>query len=98
MDSQGVTVQALSIPSPWIFWKDDTLAVKLAHAYNDAASAAHIAHPNRLVGLITLPMHDANLALTELDRASRLPGMRGVALGNACRGTRAFRSHVFPRI
>jgi aminocarboxymuconate-semialdehyde decarboxylase len=96
MDSQGVTVQALSIPSPWIFWKDDTLAVKLAHAYNDAASAAHIAHPNRLVGLITLPMHDANLALTELDRASRLPGMRGVALGTHAAGRELSDRMFFP--
>ncbi|MBI1990023.1 MAG: amidohydrolase, partial [Betaproteobacteria bacterium] len=43
MDQQGVTVQALSVPSPWIFWKDGELAAALARAYNDAASAAHVA-------------------------------------------------------
>ena len=73
MDEQGVTVQALSVPSPWIFWKDSELAAALACAYNDAASAAHLARPGRLVGLATLPMHDPSLALTELERAAKLP-------------------------
>src|SRR5262245_21413142 len=79
MDEQRVTMQALSVPSPWVFWKDSELAAALARAYNDAASAAHGSHPDRLVALISLPMHDARLALTELERAARLPGMRGVA-------------------
>lgn len=96
MDQQGVTMQALSVPSPWVFWKDGELAAALARAYNDAASAAHVAHPGRLVGLVTLPMHDPNLALTELERAARLPGMRGVGLGTHAAGRELSDRMFFP--
>ena len=96
MDQQGVTMQALSVPSPWVFWKDSELATVLARAYNDAASAAHVAHPGRLVGLATLPMHDPNLALTELERAARLPGMRGVGLGTHAAGRELSDRMFFP--
>src|ERR1043166_1709324 len=86
MNRQGVGMHALSVPSPWIFWRDGKLALELARAYNDAASAAHTAHPKRLVGLATLPMHDSALAVAELERAARLPGIRGVGLGTHAAG------------
>ena len=96
MDQQGVTMQALSVPSPWVFWKDSELAAELARTYNDAASAAHVAHPSRLVGLVTLPMHDPDLALAELERAARLPGMRGVGLGTHAAGCELSDRMFFP--
>ena len=96
MDQQRVTMQALSVPSPWVFWKDSELAAALARAYNDAASAAHVVHPGRLVGLVTLPMHDPGLALTELERAASLPGMRGVGLGTHAAGRELSDRMFFP--
>ena len=41
-------------------------------------------------------MHDANLAVAELDRASRLPGMRGVALGTHAAGRELSDRMFFP--
>jgi aminocarboxymuconate-semialdehyde decarboxylase len=81
MNSQGVSVQALSVPPPYVFARDGELLIRLARAFNDGASEAHLAHPDRLVGLATLPVHDPQAALTELERASRLPGIRGICLG-----------------
>lgn len=81
MDAQGVNVQALSLTSPMLYWADEELSHKLAFAWNDAASAAHQAYPSRLVGLLTLPMPFPERALDELNRASKLPGMRGVYMG-----------------
>lgn len=81
MDAQGVTVQALSLTSPMLYWADEELSHKLAVAWNDAASAAHQAYPSRFVALLTLPMHFPERALDELNRASKLPGMRGVYMG-----------------
>lgn len=81
MDAQGVNVQALSLTSPMLYWADEELSHKLAVAWNDAASAAHQAYPSRLVGLLTLPMPFPDPALDELNRASKLPGMRGVYMG-----------------
>jgi aminocarboxymuconate-semialdehyde decarboxylase len=81
MDQQGVSVQAISLTQPMVYWGDAELDHKLATAWNDAASAAHAAHPTRLVGFCTLPMLYPDRAIEELNRASKLPGMRGVYMG-----------------
>jgi len=81
MDQQGVAVQAISLTAPMLYWGDAEFSTKLARAWNDAATAAHQAHPTRLVGFLTLPMLYPERALDELNRASKLPGMRGVYLG-----------------
>ena len=46
-------------------------------ARNDAISAAHMRYPKRIYGFATLPMQNPLLALKELERAAKLPGMRG---------------------
>jgi aminocarboxymuconate-semialdehyde decarboxylase len=81
MDQQGVAVQAISLTAPMLYWADAELSTKLAKAWNDAATAAHQAYPTRLVSFLTLPMLYPDRALDELNRASKLPGMRGVYLG-----------------
>jgi aminocarboxymuconate-semialdehyde decarboxylase len=81
MDRQGVTVHALSLPPPYAFARHGKLLVDIARTFNDAASAAHRAHPDRLVGLATLPVHDPAAAIAELERAAKLPGIRGIGLG-----------------
>jgi aminocarboxymuconate-semialdehyde decarboxylase len=86
MDQQGVAVQAISLTSPMLYWGDAELSTKLAKAWNDAATAAHQAYPTRLVGFLTLPMLYPDRALDELNRASKLPGMRGIYLGTNISG------------
>jgi aminocarboxymuconate-semialdehyde decarboxylase len=81
MDQQGVGLQAISLTAPMLYWGDAELSTKMAVAWNDAATAAHQAYPTRLVSFLTLPMLYPDRALNELDRASKLPGMRGVYLG-----------------
>ncbi len=81
MDRQGVQCQALSLTQPMAYFEDGDFSLGLARAFNDAASAAHLAYPDRLVGLATLPLTHPTLALEELERAVRLPGMRGVYFG-----------------
>ncbi len=81
MDRQGVDIQAVSLTTPMTYWADAALSDRLCRAWNDGASAAHLAYPNRLLGLLSLPMLDEGMALAELDRARRLPGIKGVYLG-----------------
>ena len=81
MDQRGVEVHALSLTAPMLYWAPPELSERLARAWNDGASAAHQAHPRRFVGLATLPMGDPDRAIGELDRAAKLPGIRGVYLG-----------------
>jgi len=85
MNRQGVRMHALSLTQPMVYWADDDLGMKLCVAFNDALSAAHRAHPERLIGFACLPFQNARLALEELERASRLPGIRGVYMATAVR-------------
>lgn len=81
MDRAGVGVHALSLTFPMVYWADGNLGSQLARVVNDAMSEAHTAHPDRFVGLATLPMQDPARAVEEVGRAARLPGIRGVYLG-----------------
>jgi aminocarboxymuconate-semialdehyde decarboxylase len=54
--------------------------------WNDSAAAAHLRYPERFLALAMVPMQDANLAVQELDRASNLPGIRGVYMATHING------------
>jgi aminocarboxymuconate-semialdehyde decarboxylase len=86
MDAQGVTVQALSLTGPMVYWADGEFSLKLARTWNDGAIAAHQANPARFVVLATLPMLDPDRAVDELNRVSKLPGVRGVYMGTNIEG------------
>src|ERR1700674_2094348 len=81
MDAQGVAVHALSLTGPVVYWADGKLSLELAMTWNDAAVAAHQAYPDRFVVLATLPMLDPDRAIDELNRVSKLPGVRGIYMG-----------------
>src|SRR5688572_20384538 len=85
MDRQGVKVHVLSLTQPMVYWADDDLGVQLSVAFNDAISAAHRQHPERLLGFATLPFQNPRLALEELERAAKLPGIRGVYIATVVR-------------
>ena len=80
MDRQRVDAHAMSLTAPMVYWASPGLGLALAQAFNDAACAAHRGHPDRLYGLAMLPMQAPDLALKELERASKLPGIRGMYL------------------
>jgi aminocarboxymuconate-semialdehyde decarboxylase len=81
MDQRGVAMHALSLTAPMLYWAKPELSHRLARAWNDAASAAHQAHPTRFVAFATLPMGDPDRAVDEVERARKLPGIRGIYLG-----------------
>jgi aminocarboxymuconate-semialdehyde decarboxylase len=86
MDETGIGMQALSLTTPMVYWASSALGLALSQAFNDAASAAHRKHPQRFVGLAMLPMQDPAAALEELERAARLPGLRGLYLATNING------------
>lgn len=101
MKRQRVDIHALSLTRPMVYWADPELGLKLSQAMNDAVADAHTAFPDRFVGLAVLPMQDIPSALAELERASRLPGMRGVYMGTNINGRDLSDSeflHLFQRI
>ena len=78
MDALGVAVHALSLTMPMVGWAGDNLALQLSEAFNDGIGEAHQKYPDRLIGFATLPWHAPELAVKELDRAAKIPGIRGV--------------------
>jgi aminocarboxymuconate-semialdehyde decarboxylase len=96
MNRQGVATQALSLTAPMVYWADGATGARLAAAWNDAASAAHVAHPDRFVGCAMLPLQDPARALAELERAAALPGIHGVYLGTNVGGRELSDPEFFP--
>jgi len=86
MDARGIDVHALSLTTPMVYWASPPLGLALSQAFNDAASAAHRKHPQRLVGLAMLPMQAPDLALRELERTAKLPGIKGMYLATNVNG------------
>ena len=86
MDSRGVDVQVLSLTNPMVHWASPAFGAKLARLFNDLVSGAHQEHPRRYYGLATLPVQAPDLAVQELERASKLPGIRGIYLPTSVAG------------
>jgi len=86
MDRQGVDVHALSLTAPMVYWASPAFGLALSQVYNDAASAAHLKYPGRFVGLAMVPMQAPELAVKEMERAAKLPGMRGLYVGTNING------------
>jgi aminocarboxymuconate-semialdehyde decarboxylase len=78
MDEARVDVHALSLTQPMVYWAPPAFGLELARVYNDGLAAAHARYPDRFMGLATLPMQAPELAVEEAQRASALPGIRGV--------------------
>ena len=75
MDAARLDTRVFSLTNPMINWAPPEFGLKLARAFNDGCAAAHRKFPQRFYGAITLPMQAPALALEELERAAKLPGM-----------------------
>src|SRR6266446_6593454 len=82
MDSMGVGVQVLSasLVHQGLEWADAQTSLRLARMTNDWIAKAVAAHPTRLIGLGTLPLHVPALAVSELERCMRDLGLKGAAI------------------
>jgi aminocarboxymuconate-semialdehyde decarboxylase len=91
-----VDVRAMSLTNPMVYWAPPAFGLKLSRAYNDACVALHQAHPDRFLGTIMLPLQAPNLAVQELDRAAKLPGMRAVYMAMHVGGKNVDENALWP--
>src|SRR4051812_10640697 len=96
MDERGVDTYALSMTNPMVYWAPPQFALRLSQAVNDACAAVHLEHPQRFYGTIMLPMQDPKLAVQELERAAKLPGMRALNIGEHVNGRNLHEKMFWP--
>ncbi len=87
MDDMAVDIQALSpAPLQYYYALEPDLGRKSARIINDHIAEIVDAHPDRFVGLGTVPMQEPELAVEELTRAMHELGMRGVEICTSVAG------------
>jgi aminocarboxymuconate-semialdehyde decarboxylase len=81
MDRMGIDVQAVS-PSPnqTYYWTEPGMGQELSRAINMRIATLTAQHPERFVGLGTVPLQDVDLAVSELNFAMKTLGLKGVEI------------------
>jgi aminocarboxymuconate-semialdehyde decarboxylase len=88
MDATGVDIQVISpsIMQQCTYGMEPEEALKTDRLGNDRVAEAVAAHPDRLVGLGSLPLHEVALSTGELERCVRELGLRGVIVSSHVNG------------
>lgn len=87
MDRLGIDIQAIS-PSPgqYFYFADPETGRDAARAVNEGMAAAVAAHPDRLVGMGTVPLQNVEMAITEMRRCVRELDLRGIEISSNVNG------------
>jgi aminocarboxymuconate-semialdehyde decarboxylase len=96
MNAQGVTLHALSLTTPFVYWAPPERGAALARLVNDSMIEAHTAHPTRFVGCATLPLQAPDLAVKELDRLAGSRAIRGAYMPTSFAGKELSDPSLFP--
>ena len=87
MDKIGLDMQAISIiPNDVNYDVDASLGLKFAQKQNNGIAEVVRAYPDRFIGMATVPMQDASLAVQELERAVRELGFKAVEIISNVKG------------
>jgi aminocarboxymuconate-semialdehyde decarboxylase len=87
MDRMGVDIQAVSpAPNQTYYWTDPGEGAQLARQVNERLAEIVARWPDRFVGLGTVPLQDADLAVGELTFLSKHLGLRGVEINPSVNG------------
>lgn len=87
MDRMAIDLQAISVAPPqYYYWTEPDLGVRLARIQNDNLARIVAEHPDRFVGLGTLPLQDVDASLHELDRIVDELGFTGIELCTSVNG------------
>ncbi|MCZ6765075.1 MAG: amidohydrolase family protein [Alphaproteobacteria bacterium] len=85
MDAAGVDIQAVSVPPyQYFYWADPDLGREVSAELNDYLAGIVASHPDRFVGLGTVPLQNTELAIAELERCVGELGFKGIELSTHC--------------
>jgi aminocarboxymuconate-semialdehyde decarboxylase len=81
MDKMRIDIQALSVAPPqYYYWADPELGQRLARMQNEHLAELVAGHPDRFVGLATVPLQDVAASVAELEYGVTELGFRGVEI------------------
>ena len=86
LDAMGVDAQVVGPMPMHRYWAEPELAGKLTGTINEAVAAHCADGAGRLYGLGTLPLQHPDMAVSELERAVRELGLRGVSVSTNVAG------------
>ena len=87
MDRMGIDIQAISpAPAQYYYYADPVFGLELARDINDRIAEIVATHPMRFVGMGSVPLQDAKLAVKELERCVKKLGFRGIEIGTNVNG------------
>ena len=99
MDRKGIDISVISV-TPWYFFTGSRCRRRRsprARVMNDGIASMAAARPDRLRGMATLPMQNADAAVAELERVVKEHGFRSIELGCSVAGDTARGSKRFAR-
>jgi len=86
MDALGIDVQIMGVSFPNVYFPDAETSKRLARISNDYIAELCERHPDRFMGLASIPLNIMDDALGELDRTMNDLNMDGVILGTNING------------
>jgi aminocarboxymuconate-semialdehyde decarboxylase len=87
MDRMGVDIQAVApAPYQYYYFTEPAYGAELAREVNEGIASVVAKHPDRFVGMGSVPLQNAELAVKELEYCVKKLGLRGVEINTNVNG------------